>query len=176
LIDFGIAKTRREVDQGQTVYGSMLGTPAYCPPEQIRGEHEKINASSDIYALGNIVFELFSGHQPFGGTQFEVSTKQVNDPIPEDDCREIVEPYRSFILKSTKKDQQDRFQNIQELRDHFEKKFENNVSKNEEKASGKDPITRSEIAHWLKLTAMFLGALLFFLMVFFEVYLILKEL
>src|SRR5437868_3618101 len=50
VMDFGLA--RRESDERMTVSGAALGTPAYMPPEQVRGEVRDIGPRSDVYSLG----------------------------------------------------------------------------------------------------------------------------
>jgi serine/threonine protein kinase len=66
LMDFGIAKVQ---DLGMTRPGFMVGTPYYMAPEQVRGE--EVTASTDIYAFGIVLFELFTGHKAFGGDTVE---------------------------------------------------------------------------------------------------------
>ncbi|PYO74615.1 MAG: serine/threonine protein kinase [Gemmatimonadetes bacterium] len=67
VMDFGLAKERRA--EGQlaklTATGIILGTPEFMSPEQIRGK--QLDARSDIYALGIVAFEMFSGKLPFQG-------------------------------------------------------------------------------------------------------------
>lgn len=79
LSDFGIAK----LTQGSTtITGSaIIGTPAYMSPEQAQGE--AIDARSDIYGLGVILFEMLTGQQPFqGDTPMSVVIKHITDPVP----------------------------------------------------------------------------------------------
>src|SRR2546427_5849596 len=67
VMDFGLAKERRA--EGQlaklTATGIILGTPEFMSPEQIRGK--QLDARSDIYALGIVAFEMFTGKLPFQG-------------------------------------------------------------------------------------------------------------
>lgn len=63
LTDFGVAKVLYETTLTQR--GTMIGTPAYMPPEQWRGE--TIDARADVYALGIILFEMLAGTLPFQG-------------------------------------------------------------------------------------------------------------
>jgi serine/threonine protein kinase len=66
ILDFGLASYRDATDRGPALTGdgTLLGTPAYMSPEQIRGGH--VDARSDLFSLGIVLYELASGEHPFG--------------------------------------------------------------------------------------------------------------
>ena len=82
LMDFGIAKNVDDAGTtGATATGHVMGTPAYMSPEQARGE--KVDFRSDIYALGVVIYELFTSRTPFeGDTPVAVIMKHIHDPPP----------------------------------------------------------------------------------------------
>ncbi|MCW8129866.1 MAG: protein kinase [Planctomycetota bacterium] len=83
LVDFGLA---RDDTAGSrlTQSGVALGTPSYMPPEQARGEREKIGPRADIYSLGAILYEMLTGRPPFEGQQVMQVLYKVchDDPRP----------------------------------------------------------------------------------------------
>ncbi len=72
ITDFGLAR-RLDSDATITGSGTIVGTPAYMPPEQASGQTRNITAVSDVYALGAILYELLTGQPPFrAASQLEI--------------------------------------------------------------------------------------------------------
>jgi serine/threonine protein kinase len=80
LADFGIAKIL-ESSAGLTATGMITGTPQYMAPEQATAT--KIGPRADVYALGIVAYEMFTGHVPFSAdTPVAVLMKHMQDPLP----------------------------------------------------------------------------------------------
>ena len=83
LMDFGIAKALHE-ERSMTMTGTSMGTPDYMSPEQIR-EPRKVDARSDVYSFGCVLYAMLSGDPPFGTeatSPFVVQDRQVRDAPP----------------------------------------------------------------------------------------------
>jgi serine/threonine-protein kinase len=80
VTDFGIARSL-DVEHGVTQTGTVLGTSNYIAPEQASGQH--VDAQTDVYSLGVVLYELLAGDVPFPGENFvSVAMKHVNEPPP----------------------------------------------------------------------------------------------
>jgi WD40 repeat protein/tRNA A-37 threonylcarbamoyl transferase component Bud32/tetratricopeptide (TPR) repeat protein len=83
LMDFGLAKELGEDASQLTHSGQIMGTPAYMAPEQAAGRLDHIGPTTDVYALGAVLYELLTGRPPFAGGTAEVLHKlQTEDPPP----------------------------------------------------------------------------------------------
>jgi eukaryotic-like serine/threonine-protein kinase len=90
LMDFGVAK-RHGAEGTATATGHIVGTPEYMSPEQAQGQ--KVDFRSDIYALGVVIYEMFTGHVPFRGeTPISTILKHLHDPPPLDGAQAATIP------------------------------------------------------------------------------------
>jgi predicted Ser/Thr protein kinase len=132
VMDFGLARRAQWADDsgadgasstvsndaGLTQYGSVLGTPAYMPPEQARGDVAAIGPRSDIYSLGVILYELLTGRRPFTATDPAELIAQIERDAPP----ELTEFYpwidkgvEGACLRALAKDPADRFGTMAEF-------------------------------------------------------------
>jgi tetratricopeptide (TPR) repeat protein/tRNA A-37 threonylcarbamoyl transferase component Bud32 len=83
ITDFGLAKTLDQ-DGGQTRTGVVMGTPSYMAPEQARGASRDVTATTDVYALGAMLYETLTGRPPFQGSTNVETTRLVleQEPVP----------------------------------------------------------------------------------------------
>jgi serine/threonine-protein kinase len=80
LLDFGIARLVEDADQKMTATGQVLGTPAYMSPEQARGR--PVDARSDLYAVGVVMYEALSGRMPVTGSNYHELMFAIVDQVP----------------------------------------------------------------------------------------------
>lgn len=117
IVDFGIAKMIGPDDaQNLTQTGEVFGTPLYMSPEQCLGQ--KVDARSDLYSLGCVLYECLSGRPPFEGSNYlETIMMHVNGALPAFDNRVISVQLKSVVLKSLSKKPEERFQSPSELKE-----------------------------------------------------------
>jgi CHASE2 domain-containing sensor protein/tRNA A-37 threonylcarbamoyl transferase component Bud32 len=115
LMDFGIA---RLVESSMTATGSVLGTPGYMAPEQVHGR--KVDARSDVFSLGVVLFELLVGHRPFTGKSvselffaiIQQETPRPSTAVPE---RGVSPEWDAVVIKALEKKPDARYQTAQEF-------------------------------------------------------------
>ncbi len=122
LTDFGLA---RIVQQGESTMSVdvMLGTPHYISPEQARGETD-IDARTDVYSLGIVMYELITGRVPFfGDTSYAIIHSQINNPppLPREINPDIPEEVEAVLLRALAKDRHERYATPLDLVAAYEK-------------------------------------------------------
>ena len=132
VLDFGLVKlfeqegdaarhaqlvTSPDGAQGDlTRAGTLLGSPRYMSPEQIRGR--KLDPRTDIYSLGVILFQMATGRPPFSGsTSVEVIYKHLNHKVPsiEGDGVDCPPPVRTIIERCLRKKRRERYRSMREV-------------------------------------------------------------
>ncbi len=116
VTDFGIARAIN-TEESLTQTGAVMGTATYFSPEQAEGIG--VDARSDIYSLGVVMFEMATGRPPFlGDTPVAVASKHVREhpPAPRELNPAIPPTFEAIILKSMAKDPAHRYATAEELR------------------------------------------------------------
>lgn len=117
IVDFGLAKLWSG-DQSLTASGQMKGSPYYMSPEQVNAG--EVDARTDIYSLGCLIFEVLSGHPPFqGDSAQETMSMQVNAPPPSLSSvsgQEFQPELEAILSRCLAKKKEGRFDSIEALR------------------------------------------------------------
>lgn len=100
ILDFGIAKPLEDdpEQQGLTTIGSLPHSPAYASPEQL-DVHQPLTASSDVYQLGLIGYELLAGRRPFGEEERAAIRAGEDVPLPVTDAWRSVPPHLCEVIQ-----------------------------------------------------------------------------
>lgn len=123
VLDFGIARVLDATRFTRT--GLVVGTPKYMAPEQIMGR--SVDARSDIYSLGVVLYEMLAGHVPFkAASEFDLMRAQVEEPPPP--LREGGTPVPKAIedgaMRALAKRPEERFQTVSEFMDALQEPWE----------------------------------------------------
>src|ERR687884_589838 len=120
VLDFGIAKIQEtersvhETDPGLTAPNLIIGTPQYMSPEQC-SQASDIDARSDIYSFGVIIFEMLTGHVPFSGdSPTAIMLKHLQEPPPSvlEERKDVPAAVGRVVARALAKRPADRFQTI----------------------------------------------------------------
>ena len=117
IIDFGLAKTAAQEGAPLTRAGQIVGTPQYMSPEQIA--RQEVDARSDVYALGCVVYAMLCGRPPFAdtGDDMQLLYRQVHEPVEplRKVAPEVTEELEAVVMKALAKSPAQRFQSAEEL-------------------------------------------------------------
>jgi serine/threonine protein kinase/co-chaperonin GroES (HSP10) len=117
VMDFGIARALASGATTMTQTSAVIGTAQYLSPEQARGE--PVDARSDVYAAGCVLFELLIGHPPFvGDSPVSVAYQHVREEpkAPSSISHEVPPDVDAIVLKALSKNPINRYQSAQEMR------------------------------------------------------------
>ncbi|MDR2974912.1 MAG: Stk1 family PASTA domain-containing Ser/Thr kinase [Propionibacteriaceae bacterium] len=116
VMDFGIARAVSDTAASMTQTASVIGTPQYLSPEQIRGE--TVDRRSDIYAVGCLLYELLTAKPPFeGDSPVSLAYQHVRaTPVPPSEVDPLVSGQMdAIVLKALAKNPSDRYQTAHEM-------------------------------------------------------------
>ncbi|HMK85342.1 MAG TPA: HEAT repeat domain-containing protein [Steroidobacteraceae bacterium] len=122
IVDFGVAAAQREGDTQLTKTGYVIGSPKYMAPEQILGK--KVDERADIYSLGVILYELFTGVPPYSrGDHMSVMYQHVQGKArpPIEINKSLPIELSNLVMKCMALDKSKRAQSMDELRQSLEK-------------------------------------------------------
>jgi serine/threonine-protein kinase len=117
VMDFGIARAVADTGATMTQTSAVIGTAQYLSPEQARGE--QVDARSDIYSTGCLLYELLTGRPPFvGDSPVSVAYQHVREePVPPSHIDpDVPRAVDSIVLKALTKDRNARYQSAAEMR------------------------------------------------------------
>lgn len=122
LIDFGICKqivSLESLDKALTDTGVFMGKVNYAAPELVLGDVKSQSYTTDIYALGILLYQLCAGHLPFSGTDQDILSANLRSSLPMKDVRR--NDFKRIIRKATEKVQSKRYASVAELRVDLER-------------------------------------------------------
>src|ERR1051326_4833812 len=117
VMDFGIARAVSDAQATMTQTAQVIGTAQYLSPEQARGE--RVDARSDLYSTGCLLYELLTGRPPFlGDSPVAIAYQHVREnPVPPSRLDPEVPPWAdSIVLRAMAKDPRERYQSAAEMR------------------------------------------------------------
>ncbi|MCP4409980.1 MAG: protein kinase [Gammaproteobacteria bacterium] len=121
IVDFGVAAATRHMDTQLTRTGLLVGTPTYMAPEQVLGRD--VDARTDIYSLGVIMYEMMCGQPPYhGGDSMSVMYQHVQGQTrpPRELNPQLPHVMNAVILKTMATEPEKRFQSMNALRERLD--------------------------------------------------------
>ena len=149
VMDFGIARAMNDAQATMTQTAQVIGTAQYLSPEQARGE--RVDARSDLYSTGCLMYELLTGRPPFtGDSPVAIAYQHVREnPIPPSRLDPSLPPWAdSIVLKAMAKSPNDRYQSAAEMNADIQR-----AASGMQVAASVPPMTRADYADYGQQTA-----------------------
>ena len=122
VTDFGIARALGDGEQTMTQTGMVIGTASYLSPEQAQGN--PVDARSDVYALGCVLYEMLTGRAPFqGDTPLSIAYKHVREDAqtPSSVNPDVPEALDAVTMKALAKNPDNRYQTAREMQEDLQR-------------------------------------------------------
>ena len=121
VMDFGIARAVSDNSATQAATAGIVGTAQYFSPEQARGD--AVDARTDLYSTGVILYELLAGRPPFKGeSAVSVAYQHVSEeaPLPSSHNSDVSGELDAVVARAMAKDRDERYQTAEEFREHLQ--------------------------------------------------------
>ena len=121
VMDFGIARAVSDNSATQAATAGIVGTAQYFSPEQARGD--AVDARTDLYSTGVILYELLAGRPPFKGeSAVSVAYQHVSEeaPLPSSHNSQVSGELDAVVARAMAKDRDERYQTAEEFREHLQ--------------------------------------------------------
>jgi serine/threonine-protein kinase len=121
VMDFGIARAVSDNSATQAATAGIVGTAQYFSPEQARGD--AVDARTDLYSTGIILYELLAGRPPFKGeSAVSVAYQHVSEeaPLPSSHNPSVSGELDAVVVRAMAKDRDERYQTAEEFREHLQ--------------------------------------------------------
>jgi beta-lactam-binding protein with PASTA domain/tRNA A-37 threonylcarbamoyl transferase component Bud32 len=149
VMDFGIARAMNDAQATMTQTAQVIGTAQYLSPEQARGE--RVDARSDLYSTGCLMYELLTGRPPFtGDSPVAIAYQHVREnPIPPSRLDPSLPPWAdSIVLKAMAKSPNDRYQSAAEMQADIQR-----AASGMQVAASVPPLTRADYPDYQQQTS-----------------------
>ncbi len=113
LTDFGLTRGRHGSGEQLTGTGQWIGTLDYVAPEQMTGG--RVDARTDVYALGCVLYEMLAGSVPFTGNEMQKLWGKANEPIPALPASTAAHSFDPVVARATARDPEQRFRSAGDL-------------------------------------------------------------